>query len=126
MFIVPADDPGTGEKEGGVNGESVDFYINGVLGDSAVFAVGGLTNLNLNVVLAEYVLTVTSSDGGSVTDPGEGNFTRFQGTVVNLLAETDAGFKFVDWTGDGMCRAAPHGQVQPTLHRINDDDGFDT
>jgi hypothetical protein len=47
-----------------------------------------------------YDLTVDSTAGGSVTDPGEGVFTYVDGTVVDLLAVPDAGYQFVNWTGD--------------------------
>jgi uncharacterized repeat protein (TIGR02543 family) len=43
---------------------------------------------------------VDSTIGGDVTDPGEGTFTYPQGTVVDLLAEPDVGYQFVNWTGD--------------------------
>lgn len=48
----------------------------------------------------EYDLTVTSSAGGSVTDPGEGTNTYVEGEVVDLIAEAEEGYHFVNWTGD--------------------------
>jgi len=45
-------------------------------------------------------LTIASSAGGSVTTPGEGTFTYDEGTVVNLVATPDAGYRFVNWTDD--------------------------
>jgi hypothetical protein len=50
--------------------------------------------------LAEYDLTVSSTAGGSVTVPGEGTFTYYDGTVGNLVATADSGYYFVNWTGD--------------------------
>ncbi len=47
-----------------------------------------------------YDLTVSSGDGGSVTEPGEGTFTYEEGTVVDLVAMSDSGYVFVEWTGD--------------------------
>jgi hypothetical protein len=47
-----------------------------------------------------YHLTISSTDGGSVTEPGEGMFTYDEGTVVDLVAAPDAGYRFVRWTGD--------------------------
>lgn len=47
-----------------------------------------------------YTLTITSSTGGSVATPGEGTFTCAEGKVVNILAEPEAGYQFVNWTGD--------------------------
>jgi len=48
----------------------------------------------------EYDLTITSTSGGSVTEPGEGPFTYDEGTVVDLVAEAEEGYYFVRWTGD--------------------------
>jgi uncharacterized repeat protein (TIGR02543 family) len=48
----------------------------------------------------EYSLTISSTEGGSVTNPGEGTFTYDEGTVINLTAEAADGYHFVDWTGD--------------------------
>jgi len=45
-------------------------------------------------------LTITSTEGGSVTTPGEGTFTYNEGTIVNLVAETDEGYVFFGWTGN--------------------------
>jgi len=50
-----------------------------------------------------YTLTITSTSGGSVAEPGEGTFTYDAGAVVNLVAaveETDPAYDFVGWTGD--------------------------
>jgi hypothetical protein len=48
---------------------------------------------------AQYNLTISSTEGGQVNTPGEGEFTYDEGTVVNLVAEADEGYRFVDWTG---------------------------
>ena len=49
---------------------------------------------------AQYSLTVASTDGGSVTEPGElGPYTYNAGTVVDLLAVPEADYQFVEWTG---------------------------
>ncbi len=47
-----------------------------------------------------YDLTIASTDGGSVTTPGEGIFTYGEEVVVDLAATPDAGYRFVEWTGD--------------------------
>jgi polyhydroxybutyrate depolymerase len=50
--------------------------------------------------IAQYDLTISSTDGGNVTTPGEGLFPDYDaGTVVNLLATPDAGYQFAYWTG---------------------------
>ena len=52
--------------------------------------------------VTEYVLTISSTEGGSVTTPGEGRYPYCaeQGEKVNLVATPDAGYRFVNWTGD--------------------------
>jgi hypothetical protein len=45
-------------------------------------------------------LTIDSTAGGSVTVPGQGAFICSPGMVVGLVAEADAGYRFVNWTGD--------------------------
>jgi len=50
--------------------------------------------------MATYDLTVSSTEGGSVTTPGEGVFTYGDASVVGLAAEADEGYQFVEWTGD--------------------------
>jgi uncharacterized repeat protein (TIGR02543 family) len=55
---------------------------------------------NFVELVKQYELTISSTDGGSVTVPGEGAFTFDEGTVVNLAAEADTGYRFVNWTGD--------------------------
>ena len=50
--------------------------------------------------VTEYTLTISSAEGGSVTGPGEGTFAYDEVTVVNLVAEPDEGYQFVNWSGD--------------------------
>jgi uncharacterized repeat protein (TIGR02543 family) len=50
--------------------------------------------------ITEYSLTVSSTEGGSVTSPGEGTSTYDEGAVVDLMAEADEGYRFVNWSGD--------------------------
>jgi hypothetical protein len=48
----------------------------------------------------KYDLTITSTSGGSVTEPGEGTSAYDAETVVNLTAEAEEGYQFINWTGD--------------------------
>jgi len=48
----------------------------------------------------QYNLSINSTENGSVTTPGEGTFNYTAGTVVDLVATPDAGYRFVNWTGD--------------------------
>jgi len=52
------------------------------------------------IPLLEYDLTIVSTAGGSVTTPGEDTFTYDEGTVVNLVAQAEEGYHFVNWTGN--------------------------
>jgi len=47
-----------------------------------------------------YDLTVDSTEGGQVSSPGEGTFPYDCSTEVDLVAEADLGYHFVEWTGD--------------------------
>jgi len=47
-----------------------------------------------------YDLPINSTVGGTVTTLGEGTRTYDEGIVVNLVAEAEEGYRFVEWTGD--------------------------
>jgi hypothetical protein len=49
---------------------------------------------------ARYVLMIIPTEDGEVSEPGEGNFFYYEGTVVNLIAEADEGCYFVSWGGN--------------------------
>jgi len=66
---------------------------------STTIIINGDYSVTANFV-AIYDLTISSTEGGEVTTPGEGIFTYDKGTVVNLVAERDEGYRFVEWTGD--------------------------
>jgi hypothetical protein len=82
-----------------------DLHTVGVKSDGTVVAAGpgsdvGKWNLVLAVPPSQCILTISSTAGGPVTTPGEGAFTCDPGTVVNLVAEPETGYRFVNWTGD--------------------------
>ena len=62
--------------------------------------------VHANFAWRRHTLTIDSTEGGSVIDPGEGDFTRERDTVVALLAEPEVGYEFQQWTGD-----FPAGQI---------------
>jgi len=47
-----------------------------------------------------YSLTISSTEGGSVTTPGEGTSIHAASTVVGLVAQPDKGYQFMKWTGN--------------------------
>ncbi|MEF8832969.1 MAG: S8 family serine peptidase, partial [Candidatus Thermoplasmatota archaeon] len=50
--------------------------------------------------LKTYNLTIDSTGGGEVLNPGEGEFVFNGSETVNLEAVSDQGYRFVEWTGD--------------------------
>jgi len=78
-------------------------------GDVATVADAGAARTTITMngdysVTADFVavclLTVVSTEGGSVTVPGEGTFTYDIGTVVGLAAVPNPGHRFLNWAGD--------------------------
>ena len=75
--------------------------------DTIADVTSGTTTIAMNgdySVIANFVavhsLTIIRSAGGSVTAPGEGTFIYDELTVVNLVAEADQGYRFLNWIGD--------------------------
>jgi hypothetical protein len=64
---------------------------------------------------AQRNLTVSSSEGGRVISPGEGTFTCYGGRGVILMALSDTGYHFVNWTGD-VCNIADMNSAATTIH----------
>ena len=54
-----------------------------------------------------YDLIIRSTEGGSVTTPGEGVLFCEEGQVINLMAEPQEGYKFVNWAGAAWTVANP-------------------
>ena len=48
----------------------------------------------------QYYLSINSTAGGSVDEPGEGVFPCDEGSVVDLVAEAEESYHFVQWTGN--------------------------
>ena len=68
---------------------------------NATITMNGNYTIQANFeAIPQYALNITSTEGGNVTEPGEGTFTYYEGTVVDLLAVADTGYRFVNWTGD--------------------------
>ncbi len=47
-----------------------------------------------------FILTTSSTTGGSVTTPGEESAPYNEGTVVDLVAEAEDCYEFAEWSGD--------------------------
>ena len=64
-----------------------------------VALIAGMVGCNLTFV--RYSLSILSTEGGSVTEPGEGVFPLYsEGRVVDLVATPDSGYRFDEWTGN--------------------------
>ncbi len=59
-----------------------------------------ITAVFQEIPAGQFSLTISSTEGGSVTVPGEGVFLYDAGTSVSLLATADSGYRFTGWTGD--------------------------
>jgi hypothetical protein len=55
---------------------------------------------NFELMPGWYSLTISSTDGGIVTEPGEGTHIYEADTVVELVAQADESYQFVKWTGN--------------------------
>jgi Divergent InlB B-repeat domain len=73
--------------------------ISDVYAATTTITMNGDYSITANFV-RQYDLTILSTDGGSVAEPGEDTFTYDEGTVVDLVATPDASYRFVEWTGD--------------------------
>lgn len=62
--------------------------------------MSGDYSITANFAVKQYTLVIHSTEGGSVTTPGEDAYTYDKGDMVSLVAEADEGYVFVDWTGD--------------------------
>ena len=71
---------------------------------STTITMNGNYQIGASFALDEgwYSLTMASTSGGSVTDPGEGTFVYPAGTNVTLVAEANLlnHYHFAEWTGD--------------------------
>jgi uncharacterized repeat protein (TIGR02543 family) len=89
---------------------------------NATSAIDNITAVSTNITMNDsysitanfeldpgyYSLTISSTDGGRVTEPGVGmTYVYGNGTVVPLVAEADTGYQFVGWTGNVTTIADP-------------------
>jgi hypothetical protein len=63
-------------------------------------------------------LTVSTTEGGEVTSPGDGTSTYDAGEVVNLIAVAENGYRFANWAGDVSTVADP--EAAATTITMND------
>jgi hypothetical protein len=77
-----------------------EVFSSPAIGADGTIYTGSIDSKLYAITKEEYGLTISSSAGGSVGTPGEGTFTYDPGIGVNLVAEAEEGYRFVNWTGD--------------------------
>lgn len=109
-----------------VDEEAGNYTIEGTVtsvNPETVNPVGGDTTITVMEevppVPVEYDLTISSSAGGDVTEPGEGTFSYGEGKPVGLVATASEGYEFVNWTGDVGTMTNPNAAA--TTITMNDD-----
>lgn len=78
-FKVPADDTETTAKEGGVSGDTVVFYVEGVVAGNHTFAVGNVTQLDLSI---SALPTLAAPTNVTRTTPSNDNTPTFTWSAV--------------------------------------------
>jgi hypothetical protein len=105
--------------------EAGEYAINGtVLAAEVENPVGGDAAITVEEEAppVEYDLTISSTAGGEVTEPGEGTFSYGEGTPVGLVATASEGYEFVNWTGD--VGTMTNANAAATTITMNDDYGI--
>jgi len=69
---------------------------------AAVYGSQGHCGGNPSGVQGVHILTTYTLIGGSVTVPGEGSFVYDHGASVSVMATSEAGYGFVNWTGSAV------------------------
>ncbi len=85
LFRVLADDPDTPEKEGGVNDDVIEFYVDDVLATTSVFQIGGRDELDLTVESVS-----DGSDESLIAEAG-GPYSVTQGANLTLSGSATGG-----------------------------------
>jgi hypothetical protein len=89
-FQVPADDPDTPVKEGGVAGDTIQFSVDTTAAQTSTFAYGGITNLDLGINTTPP--SVTTDPATAVTT----NSATLNGDLTNkgTAGTVDVSFKY--------------------------------
>jgi len=98
-FAAPGDSGSAVDKDGEFVGLLFAGSERSAVISKAEHIIDGL-GIAVEPLAGQYGLTVTSSPGGSVTEPGEGMSLRNVGEVVDLIAVPDQHWHFLKWTGD--------------------------
>ena len=66
---------------------------------STTITINNDETVRANFERVQYTLTIQDTEGGS-TSPAAGSYTYYSGDVVSISATADAGYNFVNWSGD--------------------------
>ncbi len=58
--------------------------------------------IHANFVIDQHTLTLSSTSGGSVTNPGEGSFSYNDESRITIIASAGENYHFVNWTGTAV------------------------
>ena len=89
--------------ESGLTSDTNYTYSTELRDGSTLIDSGGeqsFTTLAEDEEVTTYDLTISSQAGGSVINPGEGNYNYDDNTTVTIEAEPNEGYEFVEWLGD--------------------------
>jgi hypothetical protein len=78
-----------------------DMVVNDEDPITSIFVLGDY-DVKANFEIDTHILTISSTEGGSVTAPGEGMFEYDYGTEVSIVATPDEHYHFVGWTGTAV------------------------
>jgi len=98
-FAAPGDSGSAVDKDG----EFVGLVFAGSESSAVISKAGHIIDglgIAVEPLEGQYSLTIASTPGGSVTEPGEGMSLHAAGEVVALFAQPDEHWHFVEWTGD--------------------------
>lgn len=98
-FAAPGDSGSAADKDGEFVGLLFAGSERSAVISKARRIIDGL-GITVEPAAGQYSLTITSTPGGSVADPGEGMSLHYAGEVVTLVAQPDEHWHFVGWTGD--------------------------
>jgi DNA-binding protein YbaB len=100
---IPADNPDTpGYKEGGADGDIIEFYVteNAYLAATYPFAISGNTELDL-VLPCQTITATVGSEGGGVIEPA-GEVAVPYGATQAFTMTPEVGYKVTDVLVDGQ------------------------
>ena len=112
-FAAPGDSGSAVDKDGKFVGLLFAGSERSAVISKAEHIIDGL-GISVEPLEGQFGLTVTSSPGGSVMEPGEGMSLRSAGEVVDLVAVPDEHWRFLEWTGD-VSRVANVTAAQTTI-----------